>query len=164
MLSKLTRLSFLQWDAEKTRLLDSVSLTYAGVIGRPLFVCMEVVDTATHQLCMNVASMSKCVQASTRWRATGGSASPSLRVLWVYPLVEGKDGKLLPLRMSSAVRIVVHAPPVSWGWAAKSDGLCTGNKSAIPEVRGQAPIHYICLLYTSPSPRDVEESRMPSSA
>ena len=25
-------------------------------------------------------------------------------------------------------------------------------------------IDYICLLYTSPSPRDVEESRMPSSA
>ena len=24
--------------------------------------------------------------------------------------------------------------------------------------------HYDCLLYTSPSPRDVEESRMPSSA
>ena len=24
--------------------------------------------------------------------------------------------------------------------------------------------NYICLLYTSPSPRDVEESRMPSSA
>ena len=24
--------------------------------------------------------------------------------------------------------------------------------------------HNICLLYTSPSPRDVEESRMPSSA
>ena len=37
---------------------------------------------------------------------------------------------------------------------------------------GQAIIHWlyppprggICLLYTSPSPRDVEESRMPSSA
>ena len=25
-------------------------------------------------------------------------------------------------------------------------------------------LHLICLLYTSPSPRDVEESRMPSSA
>ena len=24
--------------------------------------------------------------------------------------------------------------------------------------------HKLCLLYTSPSPRDVEESRMPSSA
>ena len=28
--------------------------------------------------------------------------------------------------------------------------------------RGELPIG--CLLYTSPSPRDVEESRMPSSA
>ena len=27
-----------------------------------------------------------------------------------------------------------------------------------------APYIYLCLLYTSPSPRDVEESRMPSSA
>ena len=26
------------------------------------------------------------------------------------------------------------------------------------------PFPYTCLLYTSPSPRDVEESRMPSSA
>ena len=32
-----------------------------------------------------------------------------------------------------------------------------------PEKRNNA--HYVlCLLYTSPSPRDVEESRMPSSA
>ena len=27
-----------------------------------------------------------------------------------------------------------------------------------------AVLHKVCLLYTSPSPRDVEESRMPSSA
>jgi len=27
-----------------------------------------------------------------------------------------------------------------------------------------APLYWVCLLYTSPSPRDVEESRMPSSA
>ena len=25
-------------------------------------------------------------------------------------------------------------------------------------------LHYVCLLYTSPSPRDTERSRMPSSA
>ena len=30
-------------------------------------------------------------------------------------------------------------------------------------VAGEGP-DYFCLLYTSPSPRDVEESRMPSSA
>ena len=35
-----------------------------------------------------------------------------------------------------------------------------------PESRtpAQVPLPQICLLYTSPSPRDVEESRMPSSA
>ena len=40
----------------------------------------------------------------------------------------------------------------------------------IPSERYRGRIHYefdkciACLLYTSPSPRDVEESRMPSSA
>ena len=36
-----------------------------------------------------------------------------------------------------------------------------------PEARGSAcnsQVIIACLLYTSPSPRDVEESRMPSSA
>ena len=31
-------------------------------------------------------------------------------------------------------------------------------------TKGTAAKVYFCLLYTSPSPRDVEESRMPSSA
>ena len=29
---------------------------------------------------------------------------------------------------------------------------------------GKSTLSKVCLLYTSPSPRDVEESRMPSSA
>ena len=36
------------------------------------------------------------------------------------------------------------------------------NKTNFSTVQNTVP--YICLLYTSPSPRDVEESRMPSSA
>ena len=42
-----------------------------------------------------------------------------------------------------------------------------GMNSSMTDVFGVAGtgIEYIpCLLYTSPSPRDVEESRMPSSA
>ena len=43
----------------------------------------------------------------------------------------------------------------------------TGNKWPLPQT-GQMWLEYEllnnCLLYTSPSPRDVEESRMPSSA
>ena len=32
------------------------------------------------------------------------------------------------------------------------------------KISVQTPLTKTCLLYTSPSPRDVEESRMPSSA
>ena len=32
------------------------------------------------------------------------------------------------------------------------------------DTRTNSGVDNICLLYTSPSPRDVEESRMPSSA
>ena len=34
----------------------------------------------------------------------------------------------------------------------------------VDKITGLSPVISICLLYTSPSPRDVEESRMPSSA
>ena len=38
----------------------------------------------------------------------------------------------------------------------------TSNKKELDKSLSENP--YSCLLYTSPSPRDVEESRMPSSA
>ena len=43
-----------------------------------------------------------------------------------------------------------------------TDGACSGN----PGIGGWGVVilDNNCLLYTSPSPRDVEESRMPSSA
>ena len=41
----------------------------------------------------------------------------------------------------------------------------TGNlKKNVKKYSAKAMLSYTCLLYTSPSPRDVEESRMPSSA
>ena len=43
-------------------------------------------------------------------------------------------------------------------FSCRCDGACG---SALASALPQAPS---CLLYTSPSPRDVEESRMPSSA
>ena len=44
---------------------------------------------------------------------------------------------------------------------ARMDGLCdVGNRKAIDETLQ----FMVCLLYTSPSPRDKRQSRMPSSA
>ena len=39
-----------------------------------------------------------------------------------------------------------------------------GNLHPITKTIDKICQYFICLLYTSPSPRDVEESRMPSSA
>ena len=41
------------------------------------------------------------------------------------------------------------------------DHITAGDVRAYCAMNGMS---YPCLLYTSPSPRDVEESRMPSSA
>ena len=48
--------------------------------------------------------------------------------------------------------------PVLDGWDA------TTQAKADPEISNIPIIALTCLLYTSPSPRDVEEARMPSSA
>ena len=38
------------------------------------------------------------------------------------------------------------------------------NNISWERLEKESSVTYPCLLYTSPSPRDVEESRMPSSA
>ena len=47
--------------------------------------------------------------------------------------------------------------------AQSFSGTDNSNRSAVKAAQGGTTFNY-CLLYTSPSPRDVEESRMPSSA
>ena len=46
-------------------------------------------------------------------------------------------------------------------------GFATELTARVPEVvtfRTDVALHIACLLYTSPSPRDKRQSRMPSSA
>ena len=57
--------------------------------------------------------------------------------------------------------IDIGAAPGSWSqYALKAK---SGKLISI-DLKKIEPIGNSCLLYTSPSPRDVEESRMPSSA
>ena len=53
------------------------------------------------------------------------------------------------------VRFRYGTPEKIGGWSQLGDSKLTGA------ARG---LHHICLLYTSPSPRDRQKSRMPSSA
>ena len=47
---------------------------------------------------------------------------------------------------------------------AKIDMYSDLNQDAFPNVQQQEQAENSCLLYTSPSPRDRQKSRMPSSA
>ena len=47
-----------------------------------------------------------------------GPASAALRCHYAYPTVQGVDGKPTPLRVGAVARLLVHAPPDTWGWCA----------------------------------------------
>ena len=78
--------------------------------------------------------------------------------------VNRKDGKF-PLkinvthkRQQALINLGVLLSPDQWD-STKGKVVNGSNKSFLNGYISQR-----CLLYTSPSPRDVEESRMPSSA
>ena len=83
---------------------------------------------------------------------------------------EQYQGKLLEARQSDwkdeAVLIILSAPIAVLAWSVISEDPEAMNKVKLFfEMFSQLPSWFTnCLLYTSPSPRDVEESRMPSSA
>ena len=54
------------------------------------------------------------------------------------------------------------AGPTTGGTVTQATNKTTGV--TLNTESGQITMNDACLLYTSPSPRDVEESRMPSSA
>ena len=66
-------------------------------------------------------------------------------------------------------QLTVCSPGIEKGFVVKEQYLKNiGRRVKVKTAEGDVIkgelISYSCLLYTSPSPRDVEESRMPSSA
>ena len=107
-----------------------VQKEFAGVIARPLYQCTALVDG---HMCSKVASMSRfmqnpegrppyrchdCARGKQGAGDAPGSASAALRALWAYPMVMDPEGQPTPVRVSAPLRLLVHAPPVGWGWRA----------------------------------------------
>ena len=61
--------------------------------------------------------------------------------------------------MSSKIKVLQVIPKLGYGGAETG---CYDLAHYLAE--NSFGSYLVCLLYTSPSPRDVEESRMPSSA
>ena len=123
--------------------------------------------------------------AATDGSASAGSAftsdvvarSSAIQGLWTiqdfhYTLI-GASGPILQYRSHSTDNCLVDLPQLEA--AHMGNGLFRVRETQFPENRtndclAAAPNgqcikrYYICLLYTSPSPRDATLSRMPSSA
>ena len=95
------------------------------------------------------SAIANIATAPDLWRGTGSAA-----YLIAQPLLRLGGEPLLAIRITFIVCFLLGGGAV-YVWLA--DRL--GDRSA-----GLAGLIYICLLYTSPSPRDRTRSRMPSSA
>ena len=69
----------------------------------------------------------------------------------VASLVEGNSGVIVEVNCET-------------DFVSKGDDFQNFTKEVANYILKEKPADITCLLYTSPSPRDVEESRMPSSA
>ena len=56
------------------------------------------------------------------------------------------------------------APVTNGGAGVLTPSLASDMSSLSLDPSGYSAVSYNCLLYTSPSPRDKRQSRMPSSA
>ena len=81
----------------------------------------------------------------------GGSSGDSGGPIWIT----GEEGTVLVGVYSRGIDSKYAFEPISTG---------AGVAVEINEKVSDWITRWNCLLYTSPSPRDVEESRMPSSA
>ena len=78
-------------------------------------------------------------------------------------LASGKRGPA----SEGMLTVQIGTPNLTLHTHPRGEPLARGAKPARPIDHGfyaEMGDYVVCLLYTSPSPRDVEESRMPSSA
>ena len=77
---------------------------------------------------------------------------------------EGDGARVaLPGKVGAAGELVVVAPTEVWTSEA-GDTIQSLMGQPYPVLPQYEPLMDVCLLYTSPSPRDLSTSRMPSSA
>ena len=85
-----------------------------------------------------------------------------LFIVGEYTSVEGSKSIILPTKKTINFEVISDKSFIILSNQWNSDIIYNPKNLDTNETWGKGL--KICLLYTSPSPRDVEESRMPSSA
>ena len=104
-------------------------------------------------------SASDSAQNSQSQSASSERETPDYLGTWKQKGANGEEGEDTWLEAS----ITADTIRVDWVMESGADRMLFWSGSFDPEAAAEGTV-VSCLLYTSPSPRDVEESRMPSSA
>ena len=109
-------------------------------------------DKITGAIVAEASSYSECSSFVVTWSTNLGIGS--LPIVWFG--TPAQKEKYLP-------RLINGTSLGAYGLTEPSSGsdALSAKTTAVLSDDGR---HYICLLYTSPSPRDLSTSRMPSSA
>ena len=107
----------------------------------------------------------------TMWTTAGGDFTPTPSATTTVG-VAGASYSFTSSQMATEVQGWLNNPATNFGWLIKlnnESGFTTAKRIASREnsdaaLRPYLVVTYTCLLYTSPSPRDLSTSRMPSSA
>ena len=130
-------------DGVKNIILDNFSWLFIGVAAASLVLCVVI-----------------CFSPFGRVRLGGDQAKP-LMSMWNWFAITICTTIAIGILFWSAAEPVTHLvkPPAEMGIEAESQAAITFSLSTMY-------LHwsFTCLLYTSPSPRDLSTSRMPSSA
>ena len=100
--------------------------------------------------------------------AKGQVKQDELEIVWSStpipesPMVWRKD--LDPALKAKIAKALANVKDLPWGDQGVLNGFQPTTDAAYNVVRDTAKVLKLCLLYTSPSPRDLSTSRMPSSA
>ena len=153
------------WLVNTFRICQSVGITlndeekkalvrqHLGSNGRTSHPLLQAFITESISLIWSEA-LDRCITIERGSRDTRSVSTPFL------PLSASDRGRL-PDRAAAAQDEVI--PPM-YEASPTGNGLVPTGQRTYLHTDGSNTLHSTCLLYTSPSPRDVEESRMPSSA
>ena len=175
------RATFLYWSAEDSPLVfgedivdlflrttHGYDLAFAGIVGRPLYVCGALkparaeresvpVSDSTLAPCLNIAAMSPLLKFKGEkhgWRCTqcakaGLPADRSQRLLRLYPLVHVGPTEYTPLR-SKPITIAVALPPAEFDWEQHA-----GNRTSMRAAQPSLQMSTVYATFTSDESRSI---------
>ena len=147
---------------EKANISDQKDVEDSSTLSRPIFddtVTVGILHSLTGTMAISESTLVDTEKmAIDEINAAGGVEVDGKKYKIEYIVEDGASDWPTFAEKSKKLIDQDAVPVVFGGWTSAS------RKAMLPVYESKNAFLYYCLLYTSPSPRDLSTSRMPSSA